>query len=245
MSIQELRRTSETAPARVEREGPFDPYAPPRSDLLRPRNLETTRDWVYPLTLHADAGWLFKLQVELRDAIGREVLTGTFRWQLWELFGFRIRRPACYDLPWIEVKPRRLYAGTNLVVLDGGEETATLRSGFFLSNWTAEAPGGIWIQIRRSNRLIRWREQERGAQPWPAMAETGQQLTRFAPKGYPIMTVHAGPTQAPFLVVRRSFEGLLCSTRIERLEGEVKPEAEWLALQMLIGAYLCRVPGLG
>ena len=242
MATQELEGARETALApRAE----FDPYAPPRADLVRPRSLDKIPDWVYPLVLDPSPGWLFKLKVELRDAIGRTILSGTFRWQLWEVFGFRLRRDPALDLPWIEVRPRKLYRGMDLVVLDGGEEVASLKTGVVLKPWEAEGPGGIYVSLRPTNAWIRSREARRGAPAWPPLTRVGQQLNSFAPQGYPLITVHAGRTLPPFLVVRRSFEGPIQSTRVERLEGEVKPEAEWLALQMLVGAYLCRVPGIG
>lgn len=212
---------------------------------MRPATLEQAPDWVYPLELDASPGWLVKLHVELRDALGRTVLTGTARWQLWELFGFRLQRDPALGLPGIECRPRKFYRGTDLVFLDGGEETASLKSGIVLAPWEGEAPGGVYVSLRPSNAWIRYREGRRGEASWPALAQTGQQLSSFGRRGYPIMTVHAGRNVPPFLVARRSFEGPLQTTRVERLEGEVKPEAEWLALQMLVGAYLCRVPGVG
>jgi hypothetical protein len=239
MATQELQRTSSASTE------PFDPYAPPRAELVRPASLERTPDWVYPLVLDPNPGWLFKLHVELRDAIGRTILTGTFRWQLWELFGFRLKRDPALDLPWIEVRPRKLYSGMDLVFLDGGEETASLKCGLVLAPWEIEGPGGIYVSIRPTNAWIRRRERGRGAAAWPPLARVGQQLSALGPQGYPIVTVHAGRTLPPFMVVRRSFEGPIQTTRVERLEGEVKPEAEWLALQALVGAFLCRVPGVG
>lgn len=235
----ELQRTPE--PSLQE---PFDPYAPPRADLVRAPSLEQSPDWVYPLVLDPSPGWLFKLHVELRDAIGRTVLTGTFRWQFWEVFGFRLKRDPALGLPGIEVRPRHLYSGTNLVFLDGGEETASLKSGFVIAHWEAEGPGGIYISLRPVSLFTRLLEGKRGAN-WPPLAQVGQQLGGFGRRGYPIFTVHAGRTLPPFLVVRRSFEGPVQTTRVERLEGEVKPEAEWLALQTIVGHFLCRVPGVG
>jgi len=243
MATQELQRTGQTPTAPSTE--PINPYAPPRADLVRARTLEKTPDWVYPLVLDPSPGWLFKLHVELRDAIGMTLLTGTFRWQLWELFGFRIKRDPALDLPWIDVRPRKLYTGTDLVFLDGGEEVASLKTGIVFKPWEAEASGGIYVSLRPTNAWIRRREARRGAPAWPPLARVGQQLSALGPQGYPILTVHAGRMLPPFLVVRRSFEGPIQTTRVERLEGEVKPEAEWLALQALVGALLCRIPGIG
>ena len=242
MATQELQGARQTAPTpRAE----FDPYAPPRADLVRPRSADTIPDWVYPLVLDYSPGWLLKLHVLLRDALGRPILSATFRWQLWEILGFRIRRHQALDLPWIEVRPRNPLVATDLVVLDEGEEIASLKAGVVLRPWEVQAPGGISLSLRPTNAWIRHREARRGAPAWPPVAGVGQQLSSFGPQGSPIMTVHAGRTLPPFLVARRSFEGPIQTTRIERLEGEVKPEAEWLALQMLTGALLCRVAGIG
>lgn len=221
----------------------FDPYAPPQADLIRVGSLERTQDWVYPLVLHSTPSWIVKLHVELRDALQRTILSATHRPQIWELFSFRVKRDPTQDLPAVQAAPRRFYS-PSLTLRDGGEELATVTGGLPLARWTAQAPGGIWVQVRPTNPVIRWRGRARSS-GLPAMAAVGQQLPGLGSRGYPIMTVHAGPTQVPFLVVRRSFEGVVQSTRVERLEGEVKPETEWLALQLLVGAFLHRLPGIG
>lgn len=240
MATREPRPASSQSPPCV----PFDPYAPPKADLVRAPRLTVPSDWVYPLTLRSGSG-LLKLSVVLRDAIEREVLLGALRWHPWELFTFRLRRDPSLALPWIEVKPRRPYRPTDLVMLDDGEEVASLRLGLVVTTWTARTPGGICVQIRPTSPLTRWGGRNRREPDWPKVARVGQQLPALAPQGRPTLTVHAGPGRAPFLVVRRSFEGLLPSTRVERLEGQVEPEAEWLGLQLVTAAFLQRLPGIG
>lgn len=217
----------------------FDPYAPPKADLLRAPDQTPPREWVYPLTLHASPSWLVKLSAELRDALGQEILSAIFRRQIWELYGFRLRHD---DRPWTQGVPRRFYSASGMSLRDGGEEIATIQAGPPTRPWTAEAAGGIWVQVRHSNPFTRWRK---GGEDLPGVASVGQQLSGFRPKGYPILTVHAGPTQPAFLVVRRSFEGPVQTTWVERLEGQVKPEAEWLGLQLLLATFLHRLPGIG
>lgn len=221
----------------------FDPYSPPEATLVRRPTVPRAGDWVYPLTLSSTPSWLMKLRVELRDAIGRAIVSTTARWQLWEIFGFRLVRKMNPDLPPIQVRPRLPLKGWDLQILDEGKEIAALRNRVVVSPWVVTAPGGVWLSIRPYNPLARWlRRTEPGS--WPGVAQVGEQLD-MASEGYPIMTVHAGPDLPPFLVVRRLFSGLAETTRVERLEGEVSPETEWLALQMLAGAYLCRIPGIG
>jgi len=182
---------------------------------------------------------LLKLSAELRDALGQEVLSAIFRRQIWEFYGFRLRHD---DRPWTQGVPRRSYSASGMSLRDGGEEVATIQAGPPTRPWTAEAAGGVWVQVRHSNPFTRWRK---GYEALPPVASVGQQLSGIRPKGYPILTVHAGPTQSAFLVARRSFDGPVQTTWVERLEGEVKPEAEWLGLQLLLATFLHRLPGIG
>lgn len=216
----------------------FDPYAPPKTELLRTPEQTPPREWVYPLTIECSPSWLVKLGAELRDALGQVILGASFRYQLWELYGFRLLHD---ERTWAQGVPRRFYA-SEVSLRDGGDEIAKIKAGPPLRPWTAEAPGGLWVQVRHSNPFTRWRE---GYKALPPLASVGDQLAGLKPKGYPILTVHAGRSEPAFLVVRRSFEGALQSTRVERLEGQVKPEVEWLGLQLLLAAFIHRLPGIG
>jgi hypothetical protein len=220
----------------------FDPYSPPQAILVRPPTLTPLIDWLYPLTLVSTPTWLLKLTVELRDALGRGLLRSTARLGV---VGFRVARLMGPDLPAIEAKPRQLLYVRDLQLVEDGQEVASLEAGLVLAPWICAAPNGVSIVLRVSNPVSRWRAGRGGEEPWPLPTGVGQQHRGVSQPGYPIYTIHAGPAAPPFLVVRRLLSGPFETTRVERLEGEVSREAEWLALQVLTGAYLTRVPGIG
>jgi hypothetical protein len=227
------------------------PYAPPRAELVGSDALQEGETWTYPLAFKGTLG--FYPRVELRDAhqrllwlsemkpIQRRIPLQTKREGV--VLDYEARLDSAWHQRWV-FRNRETGEDVGALTRSGG----CLPGAFTLwPAWIGAGSSGARLWVRhRGFSIGTWVAR---VQPQSDLARTGLQdpeglgveeaaaLQRTA-----LLTLHAREGAPAFLRVRRERGAFQRNFVLERLEGEVDPDLELLAQQVV---FLLLCVGLG